>query len=57
MIALAIAYFGWAFLAADYYQNGQSEVEGKTNFFLNAFEQLPNIVPVLSHATRNRLGR
>lgn len=55
MMALAALYFGWGFLAADYFQNDPAGGGGETNFFVNTITQLPNLPSVLSHSFRNRL--
>ena len=35
MLVLTVAYFGWGFLAADYYQNDPSGEGGRTSFWVN----------------------
>lgn len=55
MLALAIAYFGWAFLAADYFQNDPEGGPGQANFWANSVAQLPNLPSVLGYAFRDRL--
>lgn len=56
MMALAVAYFGWAFLAADYFQNDPAgEPGGKADFWMNSIAQLPNLPGVMGHAFQNRL--
>jgi hypothetical protein len=55
MLALGVAYFGWGFLAADYFQNDPTETHGKTDFWVNTIAQLPNFPSVMSHAFQNRL--
>jgi hypothetical protein len=54
-LALAVAYFGWVFLAADYFQNDPTETQRKTSVWLNSVAQLPNFPSVVGHALRNRL--
>jgi hypothetical protein len=54
MLAVVVAYFGWAFLAADYFQNDPNSA-GKTDFWGNSIEQLSNMASVLSHAFQHRL--
>ena len=55
MVALAVAYFGWGFLAGDYFQANPNPGGGKTNFWVNSIAQLPNFPSVISHAVQNRL--
>jgi hypothetical protein len=55
MLALAVAYFGWGFLAADYFQNDPNGGEGKTDFWVNSITQLPNLPSVLRYSFQNRL--
>jgi hypothetical protein len=55
MLALAVAYFGWAFLAADYFQSDPSQVPGKVSFWVNSITQIPNFGAALSHGFQNRL--
>jgi hypothetical protein len=55
LLALVVAYFGWGFLAADYFQNDPNGAGGKTDFWVNTIEQLPNLPSVMSHAFQNRL--
>jgi hypothetical protein len=55
MLALAVAYFGWAFLAADYFQNDPTGGPGKTSFWVNSLTQIPNFGSVMSHGFQNRL--
>lgn len=54
-LAVAVAYFGWAFLAADYYQNGGAGGPSQTNFFVNSVVQLPHCVQVARYALGNRV--
>ncbi len=54
MVALVIAYFGWAFLAAEYFRTTPG-VEGETNFWINAFVQLGNLPSVLRYGIEHRL--
>jgi hypothetical protein len=39
MLALVVAYFGWGFLAADYFQNDPSGEPGKTSFWVDSIMQ------------------
>lgn len=55
MLALAVAYFGWGFLAGDYFQNTPNEGPRETNFWVNSIAQLPNLPSVVSYAVQNRL--
>jgi len=55
MLALAVAYFGWGFLAGDFFQNTPSDGPRKTNFWVNSIAQLPNLPSVVDYAFRNRL--
>lgn len=55
MLALLVAYFGWAFLAADYFQHDPSQTARETNFWINSVAQLPNLGSVLSYGFRERL--
>jgi uncharacterized membrane protein len=52
---LAVAYFGWVFLAADYFQNDPTDDTGKINVWVNSLTQIPNFPRVISHAVQNRL--
>jgi uncharacterized membrane protein len=52
---LAVAYFGWVFLAADYFQNDPTDDTGKINVWVNSLNQIPNFPNVISHAVKNRL--
>jgi hypothetical protein len=54
-LALAVAYFGWVFLAADYFQNDPTQTERKTNVWVNSIAQLPNFPSVVRHALENWL--
>jgi hypothetical protein len=54
MLALGVAYFGWVFLAADYFQNGPTETLDDTNFWINSLVQLLNFPRVLSYSLQNR---
>lgn len=54
MLALAVVIVGWAFLAADYFQNDPPEGQRKVGFWMNAIQQLPNFPKVMSHALANR---
>jgi hypothetical protein len=55
MLALAVAYFGWGFLAGDYFQNTPNEGPSETNFWVNSIAQLPNAPSVIRYAFRERL--
>jgi hypothetical protein len=55
MLALAVAYFGWAFLAGDYFQNDPAAEGQETNFWTNSINQLPNLPSVVGYAFRERL--
>jgi hypothetical protein len=55
MVAVTIAYFGWGFLAADYFQHGPEGGRGEVDSWINAVAQLPNLPSVMGHAFRNRL--
>ncbi len=55
LLALAVAYAGWAFMAADYFQHADSSARGKIDFFPNSIEQLSNMGSVLGHAFQNRI--
>ena len=55
MLALAVLYFGWAFLASDYYVNTPGAGPGKANIWVNSITQLPNLPSVVGYAIRNRL--
>ncbi|MFI5454395.1 MAG: hypothetical protein ACHRXM_03005 [Isosphaerales bacterium] len=55
MIALTVAYFGWGFLAANYFQNDPNGGQGETGFWVNTVAQLPNFPSVMRHAFQNRL--
>ncbi len=55
LLALLVGYFGWAFLAADYFQNGPAGGQGRTSFWVNSIVQIPNLFSVVSHALQNRL--
>jgi hypothetical protein len=54
MLALVVAYFGWGFLAADYFQNDPTTELRETNFWVNSLAQLPNLPSVMSYAFQNR---
>ena len=54
MLALAVAYFGWAFLAADYFQVDPTGPRGETNFWGNSISQLANLPRVISHGFQNK---
>jgi hypothetical protein len=53
-LALLVAYFGWGFLAADYFQNDPTQGPGETSFWWNSVAQLPNLPAVLSHGFHQR---
>lgn len=55
MLALAVAYGGWTFLAAQYYQNVDMNAAGEANFFANSFAQIPNFVGVFRYGFSERL--
>jgi hypothetical protein len=55
MLALGVAYAGWGFLAADYFQDTPGEGPVKRGFFANSLVQLPNFPAVFEHAFQNRL--
>ncbi|MDG3007971.1 hypothetical protein [Paludisphaera mucosa] len=55
MLALLVAYFGWGFLAADYFQHDPTGDAEKANFWINSVTQLPNLPGVLSYGFRERL--
>lgn len=54
MLGLFVAYVGWAFLAADYFQNDPTGGGASTGFWANSLQQLPNLPAVLSDSLRNR---
>ncbi|WP_165250863.1 hypothetical protein [Paludisphaera soli] len=54
MLALLVAYFGWAFLAADYFQHDPTGDAEKANFWINSVAQLPNLPAVLGYGFRER---
>jgi hypothetical protein len=55
MLALVVAYFGWGFLAAEYFQNDPNAAQGKTNFWVNSVVQLANLPSVIGFGFQNRL--
>jgi hypothetical protein len=55
MLALVVTYFGWGFLAADYFQHTPGAGERETDFWVNSVTQLPNLPSVMSYAFQNRL--
>jgi hypothetical protein len=56
LLAMVVAYAGWAFMAADFFQHDPNAGGGeRSNFFVNSFVQLPRFVSVCSHALSNRL--
>lgn len=55
MLVLLVAYFGWSFLAADYFQHDPSETAREVNFWINSFAQLPKLPSVLAYGFRERL--
>lgn len=55
MLALLVTYFGWGFMAADYFQHADPNASAKTGFWANSIAQLPNFGSVISHAFQNRL--
>jgi hypothetical protein len=54
-LALAVAYFGWAFLASDYFQNDPAEERQEVNIWVNSVAQLANFPSVVRYAFQNRL--
>ena len=54
MLALAVAYFGWAFLAAEFFQDDPAGGGGTTDFWANSIDQLANFTSVLGYAYRER---
>jgi hypothetical protein len=55
MLALAVAYFGWGFLAADYFQHDPGDGPREANFWINTITQLPNLSSVLRYGFEKRL--
>lgn len=55
MPALAVAYAGWAYLAAQYHQNADLAGDERANFFVNSVTQLPNLVSVIRYGFSERL--
>ncbi len=55
MIALAVAYFGWGFLAADYFQQDPTHTQREIGFWANSLAQLANLSSVIRHGFQNRL--
>jgi hypothetical protein len=55
LVMLLIAFFGWGFAAADFFQHNPEGAAGGTNFWINAFVQLPNFFKVLSHTFQNAI--
>jgi hypothetical protein len=55
MLALAVAYGGWGFMAADYFQHVDSGGAIKVDFWVNSLNQIPNFFGVIRHAMQNRL--
>jgi hypothetical protein len=55
MLALLVTYFGWGFMAADYFQHAEVNGERETGFWSNSIAQLPNAGSVISHAFQNRI--
>ena len=43
MLALGVAYAGWGFMAADYFQNDPTETDGKANFWVNSMAQIAEL--------------
>ena len=54
MLALAVAYVGWGFLAAEYFQNVPSAGGERTGFWYNTVAQLPNFPSVMTFSLQNR---
>ena len=54
MVALTVLYFGWAFLAADYFQNGGGGSNEKTDFWVNSVAQLQNLPAVITYGLQHR---
>ncbi len=54
MLGLLVAYFGWGFLAADYFQHDPTGASD-ANFWVNSLTQLPNAPAVLSYGLRERM--
>jgi hypothetical protein len=54
MLFLAVAYAGWGFLAADYFQHADPDASGKASFWIISINQIPNFPSVISHAFQNR---
>jgi hypothetical protein len=56
MLALVVLYFGWGYLAGDYFQNDPGAGgAAETNFWVNTIAQVPNFPNVMSYAFTNRL--
>jgi hypothetical protein len=55
MLALTVLYFGWGYLAGDYFQNEAANGPVETNFWINTVAQLPNFFSVMGYSFRNRL--
>jgi hypothetical protein len=54
MLTLTVAYFGWGFLAAQYFQNDPAGGGGETSFWENTVAQLPNFLSVMRYSFQNR---
>ncbi len=54
-LAAIVAYGGWAFLAAEFFQNDPRSPGGKADFWGNSIEQLSNFASVISYGMRERL--
>jgi hypothetical protein len=54
MLALLVAYGGWAFLAMDYYRNDPDDGFGRRSFWMNSVIQLANLPGVISFACSYR---
>jgi hypothetical protein len=55
MLAIAVLYFGWAFLAADFFQHDPDAPAAETDFWSNSIAQLANLPKVLGYGFANRL--
>src|SRR4051794_24997790 len=52
MVALVVTYFGWAILAAQYFQHNPNGEAGETDFWANSIAMLPKLPSVLGYAFR-----
>jgi hypothetical protein len=55
MLALLVAYGGWAFLAMDYYRNYPDDGFGRRSFWMNSVIQLANLPSVVGFGFSNRV--